>query len=175
MASEDNLPTLLQDFYNQFREVVRSIHLVMEENEKGVFINEDIAHSLLNYIALQTQHTTMGSELYTKKIPSKDVGRADLKVTKGDMGMIIEVKCAPTNTSSNKNMEKALQQAKSYQSLLDTNNKIFLAINVEKKSSKTGEGNIELLCASKLSAQERTIAIDIAGNLVDSNKRRRIG
>ena len=88
-ASPNNLSILLQDFYNQFREVIRSIGLVNQQNTEGVFTNEDIIHSILNYIALQTQHTTMGSELYTKKLPANTKGRADLKITQGNIGMIL--------------------------------------------------------------------------------------
>ena len=54
-----------KDFYNRFKEVIHAVRLVGDKNEEGVFANEDIVHSLLNYIALQTQHTTLRSELYT--------------------------------------------------------------------------------------------------------------
>lgn len=168
-SSQNSLSALLQDFYGNFRSVIQSIHLVNNESEEGVFANEDIIHSMLNYIALQTQHTTMGSELYTEKINTQEKGRADLKIIKGDVGMILEVKCVPTNKGSNKHMEEALNQSKKYSSLLETNNQLFMAINVAKKASKPEERSIELLCSNGVSKEAPTIAINASGELFDSN------
>lgn len=57
-AKQNNLPTLLQDLYGSFKNVIKRIRLVNNKSAAGVFANEAIVHSMLNYIALQTQHTT---------------------------------------------------------------------------------------------------------------------
>ena len=172
-SRQSGLSALLKDFYSNFQEVIRSIRLVDQKNEEGVFTNEDIVHSILNYIALQTQHATMGSELYTTKLSTEAKGRADLKITKGDIGMIIEVKCVPAQEGAT-HMQEALTQAKDYSNLLNTNNKLFLAINVAKQESKPNERNIELLCATGVAEDADTIKVNSKGQLVESNKRRRV-
>ncbi len=93
-ATRDGLPTLLQDLHSSFKSVIQSIRLVDDKNEAGVFTNEDVVHSMFTYIALQTQHTTMASELNTSRINTKkgERGRADLKLTKDKVGMILEMK-----------------------------------------------------------------------------------
>ena len=173
-ARQNSLPALLQDLYSSFRSVIQSIRLVNGESAGGVFANEDIVHSILNYIALQTQHTTMGSELYTNKLSTEDKGRADLKITKGNVGMIMEVKCVSLpKDGTNKHMQEALQQARDYGNLLKANNQLFMAINVDKKASKPEERSIELLCAARVAEDECTISINKSGELVESNKKRR--
>lgn len=174
IASSTRLSTLLQDFYHQFREVIRSLQLVNANSEEGVLTNEDIVHSILNYIALQTQHTTLGSEVYTKKLHSGKKGRVDLKMTKGNVGMIMEVKCVPTNQGHMQHMEATLAQAKSYRNVLTTSNNIFLAINVAKQASVPEARAIELLCEAELYGGDYMIAIDVEGRLTTSHKKRRI-
>lgn len=162
----------LNDFYNSFRDVIRSIQLVNDSNTEGIFTNEALIHSILSYIGLQTQHTTMGSEVYTKKLHSDDQGRLDIKMTRGNVGMILEVKCVPSQRRSNAHMEEALEQAKSYRNALEADNNIFLAINVEKKASMPKQRNIELLGAAELFKQERVIGIDTSGTMNISKRRR---
>lgn len=69
-----SIQTLLEDFYSQFKRVVQAIQAVEEADDTVVFMNEDMLHSVLNYIALQTQHATFGSEIYTRKLNSKERG-----------------------------------------------------------------------------------------------------
>ena len=174
-TGENNLSTLLKDFYDQFRGVVRSMRLVRDKNAEGVFMNEKIFHSMLDYITVQTQHTTMGSELYTEKINTGKLGITDLKMTKEDWGMIIEVKCVPTKEGSDQHMQEALEQAKSYENLLKgTEHKLFMAINVAKEDSKPEERSIELWCATGVSEEAPIIKIDTAGNIVTHRNTRRI-
>lgn len=166
----------LSDFYHSFRRVIRSIQLVGDRNTEGIFTNEAMIHAILNYIGVQTRHTTMGSEIYTEKLSSENQGRLDLKMTKGNVGMIIEVKCVTSPKKSNAHMEEALRQAKSNRKALTTAHNIFLAINVEKEAPMSEQRNIELLCTAELFGEERTIGIDAEGKM-DSNsiKRRKIG
>ena len=159
----DNLATLLKDFYDRFREVIRNIQLGNDESVEGVFMNEDIVHSLLNYIALQTQHTTLGSELYTQKINSDDRGRVDLKITCQEVGLILETKCVRTRVGATQHMQDALEQAKSYRNVLSTNNNIFLVVNVAKKASMPAQRSIELLCAADLFGEHHILGINASG------------
>ena len=163
-ATRDGLPTLLQDLHSSFKSVIQSIRLVDDKNEAGVFTNEDVVHSMFTYIALQTQHTTMASELNTSRINTKkgERGRADLKLTKDKVGMILEMKCVEYKENG-QYMQDALEQAKRYSSLLNTKDNIFMAINVVKQVPKPEERSIELLCEARLSADTRTIAIDTKG------------
>ena len=174
-SNPDDLPDLLQHFYNKFQVLVRSIRLVNNKDEKGVFINEDIIHSMLNYIAFQTKHTTIGSEMYTRKIFSGEKGRADLKMTKHNVGIIMEVKCVEIDENNDTHIKEALKQAQSYGNLLEgIENRLFLAINVDKKKSEPEERDIELWCATGLAEDAQTIKINAKGQFVESNKKRRV-
>lgn len=51
-VNKDDSSASPKDFYHQFRNVTRGIHLVNDENEEGIFMNEDIVHPVLNCIAL---------------------------------------------------------------------------------------------------------------------------
>ncbi|KAL7479640.1 hypothetical protein ACHAW6_005363 [Cyclotella cf. meneghiniana] len=153
-----------KNFYNQFKEVISAVRLVGDKSAEGVFANEDFVHSILNYIALQTQHTTFGSELYTTKLHSKQRGRADIKMTLGDVGIIMEIKCVPSDRSNN-HMEEALKQAMSYGNLLDTRKNLFIAVNVDRKSMVISEEKaIEFLCASAMSDGLHVFGINASGN-----------
>lgn len=165
-SNRDRLPKLLKDLHHRFGKVIQDINLVTEENTKGIFMNEDIVHSILNYIAIQTQHTALGSELYTKKIDTNGQGRVDLMITKGKVGVILEVKCVPTRKRDNKHMEEALAQAKNYCNKLTntTDQKIFLAINVDKSASSSEQRPVELLCSWCDDDRELRYGINTAGN-----------
>jgi len=152
-----------KNFYDRFKEVICTVRLVDDKNAEGVFANEDIVHSLLNYIALQTQHTTLGSELYTTKLHSKQKGRADIKITNKDVGVIMEIKCLPVSHRSDNHMKEALEQAMSYGNLLDTNKNLFIAINVERGTRTSEERTIELLCASVVSDGQHVFGINASG------------
>jgi hypothetical protein len=153
-----------KNFYDRFKEVICAVRLVGDKNAEGVFANEDFVHSILNYIALQTQHTTFGSELYTTKLHSKQRGRADMKMTNKDVGVIMELKCVPSDRSNN-HMKEALEQAMSYRNLLDTSENLFIAVNVDRKSMSTSEEKaIEVLCASAMSDGLHVFGINASGN-----------
>eukprot|EP00924_Labyrinthula_sp_SR-Ha-C_P015306 snap_masked-scaffold_9-processed-gene-13.100-mRNA-1 protein AED:1.00 eAED:1.00 QI:0/0/0/0/1/1/2/0/702 len=159
--NKNNIRALFKNFYNQFKEMIKGVKLVDDHNNEGVFTNEDVVHSLLNYIVLQTQHSTFGSEIYTSKL---DSGRADIKLTNGDVGIIIEVKYVSVPTTDDGHMKDAIKQAISYGNLLNTRNKIFVAINVEKKAAKPEKRSIELLCASYMFNEKDIFGIDVLGN-----------
>eukprot|EP00924_Labyrinthula_sp_SR-Ha-C_P010538 snap_masked-scaffold_70-processed-gene-0.61-mRNA-1 protein AED:1.00 eAED:1.00 QI:0/-1/0/0/-1/1/1/0/159 len=144
--------------------MIKGVKLVNDHNIEGVFTNEDVVHSLLNYIVLQTQHFTFGSEIYTSKLDSGKKGRARIKLTNGDVGIIIELKCVSVPTTDDGHMKDALQQARSYGNLLNTRNKIFVAINVERKEVKPEERSIELLYASDMFNEKDIFGIDVFGN-----------
>eukprot|EP00924_Labyrinthula_sp_SR-Ha-C_P010488 augustus_masked-scaffold_70-processed-gene-0.91-mRNA-1 protein AED:1.00 eAED:1.00 QI:0/0/0/0/1/1/4/0/728 len=163
--NKNNIRALFKNFYNQFKEMIKGVKLVDDHNNEGVFTNEDVVHSLLNYIVLQTQHSTFGSEIYTSKLDSgKKKGRADIKLTNGDVGIIIEVKYVSVPTTDDGHMKDAIKQAISYGNLLNTRNKIFVAINVEKKAAKPEKRSIELLCASYMFNEKDIFGIDVLGN-----------
>lgn len=164
----DGIRGSFRDFYNQFKVIVQGIRLVNDKNAEGIFTNEDIVHSILNYIVLQTQHSSFGSEVYTSKLHSDAKGRADIKITNEDVGIIIEVKCVPVPAHDNGHMKEAIEQAIGYCNLLNTDNKIFVAINVDKgkKTTKPAERAIELLCASDMNDHDNqtVFGIDTLGN-----------
>jgi hypothetical protein len=61
-------------------------------------------------------------------------------------------------------MKEAIEQAISYCNLLkNTNNNIFVAINVDKKMKTPEEGSIELLCASDMFDKQDVFGIDVLG------------
>jgi hypothetical protein len=61
-SDQNNIKGSFKNFYDQFKEMIKGITLVNDKNDEGVFTNEDVVHSILNYIVLQTQHSTFGSE-----------------------------------------------------------------------------------------------------------------
>ena len=162
--NRDRMQEHFKDFYDRFKEVIRTVRLVGGKNEEGVFANEDIVHSLLNYIALQTQHTTFGSELYTTKLHSKKKGRADVKITCKNVGAIMEIKCVPVSDHGHNHMKEALEQAMSYRNLLDTHENLFIAINVGRGARTSEERTIELLCASAMSDEQDIFGINASGD-----------
>lgn len=163
-SDQNNIKESFKNFYDQFKKIIQGIRLVNDKNDEGVFTNEDVVHSILNYIVLQTQHCTFGSEIYTSKLHSDKKGRADIKITNEDLGIIVEVKCVPVPDRDNDHMREAIEQAISYRNLLkDINNNIFVAINVEKKMATPEERSIELLCASNMFNETDVFGIDISG------------
>ncbi len=163
-SDQNNIKGSFKNFYDQFKEIIKGITLVNDKNDEGVFTNEDVVHSILNYIVLQTQHSTFGSEIYTNKLHSDKKGRADIKITNDDVGIIIEVKCVPVPNREDGHMKEAIEQAISYCNLLkNTNNNIFVAINVDRKMKTPEEGSIELLCASNMFDKKEVFGIDVLG------------
>jgi DNA-binding XRE family transcriptional regulator len=163
-SDQNNIKGSFKNFYDQFKEIIKGITLVNDKNDEGVFTNEDVVHSILNYIVLQTQHSTFGSEIYTNKLHSDKKGRADIKITNDDVGIIIEVKCVPVPNREDGHMKEAIEQAISYCNLLkNTNNNIFVAINVDRKMKTPEEGSIELLCAYNMFDKKEVFGIDVLG------------
>lgn len=81
--------------------------------------------------------------------------------------MTMEVKCVPTSGKTKQHMQESLEQSKSYGNLLkDTERKIFMVINVDPKVSEHKERSIELLCATGVSEEAHTIAINTSGKIV---------
>lgn len=114
----------------------------------GAFGNEDLMHSLLNYISFQVINANFATERYTKKLDGTK-GRADILLSKNDISIIIEMKY---NNNENKvkcktklwkkQADKALEQAKSYLKLIEeSDTKIFIGCNItsEKKVFLSGE------------------------------------
>lgn len=164
ITNQELMQKRFNDFYDRFKEVICAVKLVGDKYEEGVFANEDVVYSLLNYIALQTQHTTFGSELHTTKLHSKQQGRADIKITNKDVGVIMEIKCVPLAHRNKNYMKEALEQAMSYRNLLDTQRNLFIAINVERSSHSPAERTIEILCASAIYDVQNVFGINALGN-----------
>ncbi len=171
--NREGMKDCFKDFYDRFKELICTVRLVGDINEDDIFDNEDIVQSLLNYIALQTQHSTLGSELYTTKLCSKRHGRADIKITNKDVGVIMEVICVPVSDHGNNHMNEAIKQAISYQNLLDTNENLFIVINVEWGKRTFKARTIEFLCASTMSYGQAVFGINASGDIdtfgVDDN------
>jgi hypothetical protein len=114
-----------ENFGSQLFKLIQSVTLCDKTNQTkvGLFANEDLMHSLLNYIGLQVVNSKFASERYTKK-PDGSVGRADIVISKNNVGLVIEMKY-------NDNVKKAFEQAKKYEHLVKNDDcKIFLGCNI---------------------------------------------
>ena len=132
---------LKNDFAIKFNELVKECNFVDQKDtntEEGIFINEDAAHSVLNYISMQIKHAFVATEIYTKKIGSEDRGRADTVVKNKNTGLIIEVKHKGDS-------HKALEQAKTYGALIeDSTDKVFIGLNITENKEVTLSGQINI-------------------------------
>jgi predicted site-specific integrase-resolvase len=165
--NQERMQECVKDFYVQFTEVIRSVRLVGDKNEEGVFANKDFVHSQLNYIALQMQHTMFGSNLFATKLYSKQQGQADIKVTNKDMGVIIEIKCVSVSNHGRNHMKEALKQAMTYCNLLDTHKNLFITINVRRGMSTSEERTIEFLCVSAINAWVDNDTFGVDNNIIE--------
>lgn len=114
-----------KNFGPKFSELIKNVKMFNKSNENqiGLFANEDLMHSLLNNIVLQIVNGTFASERYTVKTDGKK-GRADIVVAKNGTGLLIEMKYKGK-------ADEALEQAKEYVKLVkDTNTKIFIGCNI---------------------------------------------
>jgi hypothetical protein len=161
---QERMQEHFKNFYDRFKEVIRTVRLAGDKDAEVVFADEDFICSLLNNIALQTQHATFGSELYTTKLHSKQRGQAVIKITNKDVGVIIEIKCVPLSDRSNELMKEALEQAMSYGNLLDTHENLFIAVNVNRLTHCIEERAIEFLCASVMSDGQHIFGINASGD-----------
>jgi hypothetical protein len=132
---------LKNEFATKFNELIKECNFVGQKDvntEKGIFANENAAHSILNYISMQIKHAFVASEIYTKKIGSEDKGRADTVVKNKNTGLIIEVK-------HKGNAEKALKQAQDYKKLIETcSDQIYLGLNITDNKEITLAGQINI-------------------------------
>ena len=116
---------LENEFKEQFQHLISAFSLVGREGEEGLFANEDLVHTVLNYICLQTVNTRFATEIYTEKLTSISKGRADILLHNRKRGMIMEVKYQGDS-------QEALDQAKTYGNLLsDMKDQIYVGITVD--------------------------------------------
>ena len=126
-----------KNFGPKFNELIKNVKLlnVSNENQIGLFANEDLMHSLLNNIVLQIVNGSFASERYTVKTDGTK-GRADIVVAKNGTGLLIEMKYKGK-------AEEALKQAKEYAELVkDTNTQIFIGCNITDQQEVFLSGDI---------------------------------
>ena len=128
--------TFVSEFFPKFQEIIDSCKLVNDKTDnEGIFANEDVVHSILNYIGLQTIRTKFATEVYTDKLGAKERGRADILICNKKTGLIIEVKYG-------KDSSDAKDQATSYEKLINhLPEQVYIGISVsdKKKVSLSGE------------------------------------
>jgi hypothetical protein len=122
-----NYKEAVDAFSNSFQEIILSL---FQDKQNLPHANEDLFHSLVNIVALNTVGKTMGTEIYTKKVIdgqyTSKKGRADIILANENTGMIIEMKY-------DGDVEKALEQAQEYENLIkDKTTKLFIGLNVTK-------------------------------------------
>jgi hypothetical protein len=126
-----------KNFGPKFNELIKNVKLlnVSNENQIGLFANEDLMHSLLNNIVLQIVNGSFASERYTVKTDGTK-GRADIVVAKNGTGLLIEMKYKGK-------ADEALEQAKEYAELVkDTNTQIFIGCNITNQQEVFLSGDI---------------------------------
>lgn len=126
-----------KNFGPKFNELIKNVKLlnVSNENQIGLFANEDLMHSLLNNIVLQIVNGSFASERYTVKTDGTK-GRADIVVAKNGTGLLIEMKYKGK-------ADEALKQAKEYAELVkDTNTQIFIGCNITDQQEVFLSGDI---------------------------------
>ena len=151
---------LTGDFYNTLKSVIEDCKLTQDKSSlsQGLFGNEDLVHSLLNYIALQVYDKKFATEIYTKKTIDGQVtdrsGRADIMLSHKKQGLIIEMKYTkePMNDKSLKDTnasksQDALNQAKTYSELIpgstiDDYMQIFCGISISAEQDVALSGEI---------------------------------
>ena len=98
-------------------------HAGETKDSRGLFANENLMHSLLNFIVLQIVNSKFASERYTTK-PDGRKGIVDLVIEKNGTGLIIEMKYDGSAVD-------ALKQSKQYERLLgNCSKKIFIGCNI---------------------------------------------
>jgi hypothetical protein len=141
--SEEDINELPSIFVNRFAPnlsfLISKLKLYDGKNDKevdeGFYANEDLMHSLLNYVAMQINGAKFATERYTKKTSGKS-GRADIVIQKNNVGIVIEMK------RNAKDVKEALEQAEQYIELVkNVDTKIFMGccITVEKDVFISGE------------------------------------
>lgn len=148
---------LTGNFYNELRSVIEDCTLTQDLHSEGLFGNEDLVQSLLNFIALQVYNTSFATEVYKKKTISSEgtgsSGRADIMLSDEKCGLIIEMNYTKVSTKDKdlkdtnaSNSEKALNQAKTYSEMIPVNGRavymqIFcgISISAERDVALSGE------------------------------------
>jgi hypothetical protein len=126
---KENIKNIKIEFEENFGpklfELIKTVILYDKTNDSktGLFGNEDLMHSLLNYICLQVVNSKFASEKYTTKTDGSKA-RADIVISKNNIGIIIEMKY-------NGKIEKILEQVMKYEKLISKNDiRIFLGCNI---------------------------------------------
>ena len=123
-------------FAPAFDDLMKSITLYSYGGSKksDFLANEDLTHSLLNYVVLQIADAKLSSEI--KTVTTSGGGRADIFFEKEGTCVVIEVKYSGDS-------KKALIQAKSYENLLKhCAIRIFIGCNVSKEQEITLSGEV---------------------------------
>jgi len=166
MSSTDQqeLKSLVKEqFYKNFKTLIDECRLTSElsDSNTGLFGNEDLVHSILNFISIQVLGIKFATEIYTHKIKADQSlggkGRADIMLGSPEKGVIIEMKYTKGNKlnaeqliANNKNTSKdALVQAKEYSNLITNLNdntedvmQIFLGLSVSSNRDVALAGEI---------------------------------
>ena len=150
------------DFYNKLSSVIEDCKLTQDKStsSQGLFGNEDLVHSLINYISLQVYDKKFATEIYTKKTIDGEVtnrsGRADIMLSHKKQGLIIEMKYTKDSMKDKSlkdtnvfKSQEALDQAKTYSELIPSNGidgyiQIFCGISISAEQDVALSGEIIL-------------------------------
>lgn len=128
--------------YERFQQVLENIFScikftkITDTEQSGAHPNEDLFHSIVNIIAIQSSYTKFGTEVYNTGIQR---GRTDIVLVNNDckLGMIIEIKCNQTGMDP-------LAQAKQYKPIFKGYDQMqYVAINVTSDSKVTVVTDLE--------------------------------
>jgi hypothetical protein len=136
-AREEIRSIFISDFAPNLDNLIKDVILCNQDNNatNGLFANEDLMHSLMNYVVLQVVNSKFASERYTIK-PDGKRGRADIVIEKNGVGVIIEMKY-------NETAKEGLSQSKHYERLIEKSNiKIFLGCNISSEKEVSFAGKI---------------------------------
>lgn len=128
--------------YERFQQVLENIFScikftkITDTEQSGAHPNEDLFHSIVNIIAIQSSYTKFGTEVYNTGIQR---GRTDIVLVNNDckLGMIIEIKCNQTEMDP-------LAQAKQYKPIFKGYDQMqYVTINVTSDSKVTVVTDLE--------------------------------
>eukprot|EP01041_Mallomonas_annulata_P009068 gene9068-18788_t len=131
-------------FHPQFQSFLASCNFAeSKESTEGIYANEDVIHTILNFLSLKLFKCFFSTEMWTIKSDSVSEGRADLFISNKRTGIIVEIKYSKKEYSENPNsLLNALEQAKSYSNLVvNHEEKIFIALCVSGSGSGSGSGS----------------------------------
>jgi len=118
-------------FAPKLSHLLSGVTLISDDDERksetGLYGNEDLVHSMLNYIAMKIVNAEFATEQYTTK-PTESRGRSDVVIAKKHIAGIFELKYEAASTN------EALLQAKEYAALVgDRRIKVLVGCNVTAK------------------------------------------